>query len=355
MSETSNTGNLNYLSEHNIKSQVLPHYGLEDAYITQIKFKDTDKQRAVYRVDHITKSYSLKKVYYNVNDVRFIYSALEWFYRYNINVPRILPTVKKGRYVEYRNMLFILTPWIEGIKCSYDNIDHVMDSATNLGYMHYYGKGFQPIIGSSLRKQMYNLFILVQKHFDNILYCSNQAFLLRDKFSKLFLEHFETNINLAKIALESAASINNHNLTISLCHLDYVNKNILFDGNNNIWVIDFDKCAMDYCAHDISYFLRRLLKRDNTKWDLEIAINAINAYEKVHSLTFDDIKYIFVYLSFPQKYWKISKDYYNNIKRCNKNSFYTLLSKAVERDEYQLNFAKEFKKYIENKYSNKIL
>ncbi|WP_040211391.1 CotS family spore coat protein [Clostridium polynesiense] len=354
MSETVKANVYSYLSEQNVKAQVLPYYGLEKGCITQIKFKDTDKQRAVYRIDFKDKSYCLKKVYYEIPDLLFVYSALEWFYRYNINVPRLLPTVDKGRFVKYKDMLFILTPWIEGVKCSYDNIDHIIDSASNLARMHSAAKKFTPMDGSSNKKQLEDIFLSTQKHYDNILYCSSQAFQLRDKFSKLFLNHFETNIKLAKTALEAASTINISNLTTSLCHLDYVNKNILFDSKNEVWVIDFDKCSIDYRSHDISYFLRRLLKRDNTKWDLEIAVNAITAYEKISPLSFDDMKYIFVYLSFPQKYWKISKDYYNNLKKCNKNSFYILLTKAVEKDDFQLSFVKEFKKYIENRYDTSI-
>ena len=45
-------------------------------------------------------------------------------HRYNIKVPRILPTLENNRFVNYENMLFILTPWIEGCKCDYDNPIH---------------------------------------------------------------------------------------------------------------------------------------------------------------------------------------------------------------------------------------
>ena len=70
---------------------------------------------------------------------------------------------------------------------------------------------------------------------------------------------------------------------------------ILFDENDTLYIIDFDKCKRDYCAHDISYFLRRLLKRDNTKWDLDIALAFIKYYNSINLLTNDDLKYIVSY------------------------------------------------------------
>jgi CotS family spore coat protein len=340
----------NILSEDNVKKYVIPYYGLDGGDISQIKFKDTDKQRAVYKVDYLDKSYCLKKVYFPEDELLFVYSAIEWFYIYGINVPRLLPTKSRGRYVSYNNMFFILTPWIEGEKCNYDSIQHVLEAGTCLAAMHNAGTSFVPIQGSAIRKGYEDTYSSQEKHFGQLLMCSNSAFKYGDKFSKLFLQHFEQNITLAKTSLEISRSINLENLTKTLCHLDYVNKNLIFDNYGKLWVIDFDKCRMDFSVHDISYFLRRLLKRDNTKWDLEIAINCLKFYEEVRPLTLDEYKYILVYLSFPQKFWKVSRDYYNNINKCNPNSFYTLLYKTVEKDANQIQFVNDFQSYIEEKF-----
>jgi CotS family spore coat protein len=345
----------NLLSEDNLKKNVLPFYGLQYGDIIQIKFKDTEKQRAVYKVDYENKSYCLKKVYFDEKDLLFVYSAIEWLYRNGLNVPRLLPTKTNGRYVRYNEMLFILTPWIDGSKCSYDNIQHLLASSETLAIMHKCSKNFKPVAGSSSRDDDANIFLSLQKHFQQLLNSSNLAFKHNDRFSKLFLEHFDTNLSLAQLALSISSTVNSNNLSRSLCHMDYVNKNIIFGEDDKLWVIDFDKCKIDYCIHDISYFLRRLLKRDNTKWDLEIAVNTLNEYDKVKPLTFDEYKYLISYLSFPQKFWKISRDYYNNISKCNKNSFITLLSKSVDKNDYQLQFLDEFIKYVEKKFDTHIV
>jgi CotS family spore coat protein len=344
----------NDLSEGTLIKTVLPHYGLENAEIVQIKFKDTDKQRAVYRVEYKNEVFCLKKVYFGTEDLLFVYSAIEWLYRNKINVPRLLSTKDKGRYVQYNNMLFILTPWIDGIKCSYDNIDHILESISNLADMHNCTEDFIPVFGSNHREGFDNLGTSLQKHFNQLLTCSNLAFKYQDRFSKIYLTNFEENIKLAELSVKVSASINKTNLNASLCHMDYVNKNIIFDNENRIWIIDFDKCKMDYSVHDISYFLRRLLKRDNTKWNLDTAINSLKIYDEKRSLNLDEYRYILAYLSFPQKFWKISRDYYNNISKCNKNSFQTLINKAVEKTDFHTQFIDEFKGYIEDKFGTKL-
>ena len=349
-STAKNFNNINLLSEENVKKYILPQYNLTNADITQIKFKDTDKQRAVYKVQYFDECYCLKKVYYSVKDLLFVYSAIEWLYRNNIHVPRILKTATNSRFVNYNNMLFILPPWVNGTKCDYDNIDHILACSTNLASMHKVSINFKPICGSSLKEDYSTLSTSIYKHYESLLNFSNLAYKYNDAFSKLYLEHFDSSSKLARYSANIAYDINLNNLTKSLCHLDYVNKNIIFDTNNEIWVIDFDKCRNDYCAHDISYCLRRLLKRDNTKWDLELAISFLELYDKILPLSLDDYKYILVYLAFPQRYWKIARDYYGNINKCNKKAFFNLLNNSTNKNEYQLDFIEKLKSYVENKF-----
>lgn len=334
------SNNKTIFSEDNIRSNILPYYNLEKAKIEQVKFKDTEKERAVYKIQHNNKSYCLKKVYYNESELLFVYSAIEWLNKCGIKSPKLLPTTKKGRYVQYENMLFILTPWIEGEKCDYNKIENIMTAAAHLGKIHSVSINFKPIDGSTLKIGCEDYYISTLKHFNQILQSYNYASTIKDKFSRLFLQHFDTNLHLAKISLEFAAKCKPENLTKCLCHNDYVNKNILFDSSNEIWLIDFDKCKIDFAVHDISYFLRRILKRDSTRWNIELTISAIHNYLKYSNLTKSDFYYICAYLCFPQKYWKLSRDYYRNISKCNKSTFYSLFSKAVENSNSQLEFAR---------------
>ncbi len=341
------------LTESNIKKHVLPHYGLIDCEVQEVKFKDSTKHRAVYKISSTGNDYCLKKVYYNTKELLFIYSSIEWLYRHDIHVPRILPTLNNSRYVEYKDMLFILTPWVNGFKCDFDQIEHVNLAGKTLGHIHNCSKSFIPILGSEYKSGFNDIDASFNKHFSQIISFSKQAKKYNDSFSKLFLNNFFSSIELAKFSIDISKTINYSNLSISLCHSDFVSKNLIV-CNHNLHVIDFDKCKTDYCSFDISYCLRRLMRRDSTLWDLDLAINFIQQYEGHNSLTLDDYKYILSYLAFPQKYWKISRDYYNNIDNCNKKAFVSLLSKSIPYNHSQLNFSYGFKSYIETKFDNKI-
>lgn len=338
----------------NIKKNILPKFFLEDADITMVKFKDTDKQRAVFKVSCNNKNYCLKKVYYDEANLLFVYSAMEWLYRNNISVPKLLPSTDNNRFIYLEDMLFILTPWVEGEKCNFDSLIDLRLSIQTLAKLHKCSKNFAPIPGSTERKGLDNYYLSTNKHFNDILEMANLANTYNDKFSKIFLSNLNTNLSLAKLSLEISSSINTADLSTSLCHGDYVNKNILIGKENTVWIIDFDKCKIDYSAHDIAYFLRRLLKRTTTNWNSALTINIINQYLKNNNLSDSDLKYILAYLAFPQKYWKISRDYYKNINKCNKNAFISLFTKGLNHSNEQLDYINNMIEIFKRYYNVKL-
>jgi CotS family spore coat protein len=182
-------------------------------------------------------------------------------------------------------------------------------------------------------------YISTLKHFENLLQASNEAFKYKDNFSKHFISTFEINLNLAKLSLDISNKIKVDDLSKSLCHGDFVNKNLIFPDDLDPWIIDFDKCKMDYSAKDLGYFMRRLLKRDNTKWNIDLALSILKAYDEISPLTESDLRYLISYICFPQKYWKISRDYYRNIYKCNKPAFLSLLTKATSKADLQYDFS----------------
>ena len=350
MNTMDNSSGDDFLSVNIIKKHILPYYGLYNADIDMIKFKDTEKQRAVYKITYNNSLYCLKKVYYDEANLLFVYSAMEWLYRNGLNISRLVPSLDGNRFVVYNNMLFILTYWIKGDKCDFDKLIDLKLSAKTLGKIHRTTKDFVPISNSKSRVALNNYNTVVVNHFNTILENANLANVYKDKFSKLFLENLNYNLELAKIALNISSSINESNLSKSLCHGDYVNKNILI-SNNVVYLIDFDKCTYDYSAHDIAYFLRRLLKRPSTNWNSSLTLEVFDSYLENNNLTESDFKYILSYLAFPQKFWKISRDYFKNIKKCNSNSFCTLFEKSMERNENQLDYINRMIRLLKIKYN----
>jgi len=331
------------ITEEEINKNIISKYDILYSGSIPIKFKNTEKQRAVYKIISDNKSYCLKKIYFSKKDLYFVYSAIEWLFRWNIHVPRILSTRDKNKYVEYNNMLFILTPWIEGAKFNYD-LNDISYASLILSKMHKFTTNFYPIKGSNYRFRDENVKSSVNKRIKHLTDTCNLAFKKMDEFSKLFLSNFENYYNCAKIAQWASESINLNNLKISLCHSDFVSKNIIVDEKDDLWIIDFDKCTIGYSIHDLSYFLKRILRRTNTNWDEEIMLKSLYAYNINNELNVDELKYLLIYLSFPNKYLKISREYFS-MPNPDKKFYIREIFHCIEKDKTQLdliNFLIEF-------------
>ena len=215
------------LSNKLIYDLILKEYNIKANSIELVKAKATAKDRMVYKIDTISKSYCLKKVYYDEETLLFIYSSIIWLNLHNISCPILIPTTNNGRYFKYNNMLFILTPWIEGIRCNYDILTHLEISLKNLANMHIAGKNFSPIKGSKVLTGSDSSSFSYSKHFGDLKkyidICSNQ----KDIFSKKIFDYKDYILNTAYISVLYSKLIDTNALPKNLCHKDYVNKNII--------------------------------------------------------------------------------------------------------------------------------
>jgi CotS family spore coat protein len=229
-------------------------------------------------------------------------------------------------------------------------------AAENLAMIHASSKNFKPITGSCIKQADNDYFKSFNKHFLQMLELSNNAFTIGDKFSKIYLEHFDYNIEKAQESIyilsqiDFSAPIGDEVSEIAICHLDYVNKNLIFTPDNKLCIIDFDKTAIEMPVHDIYGFLRRILKRENTSWDFEIYKTAIEVYEKIRTLSYIEHLIIYSLLMFPHKFWKVSRDYYKNRHQCNKEAFISIIKKISKQEEEHDKFCNEVKNYIEEKF-----
>lgn len=350
-----------YMPAERINKYILSNYPYQILDITPIKFKDTDKQRAVYKIDTDAGPKCLKKVYFDESNLLFVYSVMQWFHCKNINVPVFLPTKSKGRYVNLNNRLFILTDWIDGRKLDYDVNDDIALAARNLAKMHKCSYNFHPIDGSFIRREDGNWYKTFNRRQLQLLQLYNNASVIKDKFSKIYIDSFDYFYSRALHSVQILNSLDIKSLTLpaekfnTICHLDYVNKNLIIDQRNDVYVIDFDKSKIDIPIHDIGTFLKRILKRSNTNWSYDILMLTLKNYEIERQLDMTEIYGLYSFLEFPQKYWKIVRDYYSNIKSCNKKLFTSMLIKVCsQKDEHDL-FCSSFQDYIEDRYSQKLI
>lgn len=92
------------------------------------------------------------------------------------------------------------------------------------------------------------------------------------------------------------------------CHGDFQHHNIILE-NNDMHVINFEKCGLDSQVRDVYLFFRKFLEKTN--WSPAMGEKLLKAYEKENPLDKEDRTQLYYRLLYPEKFWKIVNFYYN--------------------------------------------
>ena len=117
------------------------------------------------------------------------------------------------------------------------------------------------------------------------------------------------------------------------CHGDYQYHNLLYE-DNDINVINFEKCVCDSQVRDLYLFLRKLLEKNN--WSVSAGDSLLEAYERKRPLSKEELRQLYYRLAYPEKFWKIVNFYYNTGKSWipgrNMEKFDKLLKQEKEKE-----------------------
>lgn len=336
-------------------SYILDNFNIKNFKFEKIKEKNTKKNRIVYKVNFLNNFFCLKQTYFEKKDILFIYSYLEWLNLYEIKVPYLIKSKQNKPFVKYNDKFFILTTWIDGKKLNYDNLNECINSITLLAKIHRISANIPLIYGAN---SIINFLDLKQKYKKNIMELHKMYTIFKninDEISPIFLQNFNILKHFGNISLLFSQIINLNNLNKCICHGDFVNKNLLVN-DKEIIPIDFDRSCINYSIFDLCYFLRRYLRRTTTNWNFKSTILLLKHYDKINPLFLDEYLYLISYLSFPQKFFKISKSYLYNYKNLTINQkliYRNLLFKNSLSFNNKLNFINNFEIFIESKFNIK--
>lgn len=330
---------------------ILSNFGIRNYKIDKIKEKKSKKPRSIYKIYYFDNLYCLKQTYFNIQKMLFIYSYLNWLNNYNVPIPNLIKSHNNKPFVVYDNTCYILTRWIKGEKLNYDNLDECIKTMQFLGKMHSISSNMNPIEKSKPSINFVNLRHKLTKQINELNKIHNLAYITQDDFSKKFIAYYKNFLYLGEKSVKVASIINTSKLNISICHGDFVSKNIII--NNSVVPIDFDRCCISYSIFDLAFFLKRYLRHKGTYWNFENALILINSYNKKNSISIDEYLYLIAYLSFPYKFLKLSKLYFNNLYNLSNNNKYEYqnsIKKIGNSFEHQFKFILSFEKYFNSKF-----
>ena len=96
-----------------------------------------------------------------------------------------------------------------------------------------------------------------------------------------------------------------------IIHGSYNYHNVLFTSSG-IATTSFERTHLQLQVMDLYDFVRKLMEKNN--WNLYLLQTVLEHYQKVRPLSKEEKKLLYIWMIYPEKFWKITNFYYNSKK-----------------------------------------
>lgn len=127
----------------------------------------------------------------------------------------------------------------------------------------------------------------------------------------LFYGQYERFMEKARQVAQELSAMGQGGQSTGFCHGDYNQHNIVF-SKNGIGIVHFECFSYQIQVSDLANYMRKMLEKNN--WNTGLGMDLICAYDRVRRLTAVELNYLYLYMAYPEKFWKIANRYYNTHK-----------------------------------------
>ncbi len=166
----------------------------------------------------------------------------------------------------------------------------------------------------------------------------------KGSFEFLYLENFERMFCLAEKITDNLRSFGCNELyeksveQKTLIHGDYNYHNILFTATGAV-ITNFEHVRIDVQVHDLYYFMRKVLEKN--EWNYKLGKAMLQTYDGERKLQKNELEYLALCLAYPEKFWKMASTYYHSNKAWIPEKNVEKLEVAIKQTDERIKFLKE--------------
>lgn len=296
------------LTERNI-SELLQKWGLQVKKISPV--------RDAYKVYTDNGTYALKVVNESGKSLRFYYSVMCCATNRGFaDLAGYIPT-KTGEqpYARFNGRRVVLTPWIEGREIHYHSESDMIAAARTLAQFHRATRGYRPQEGIKVKEKWGRWLDKLRERADEVEYFTLYASKQEDEFDRALHKAADWVLQQSEGAVEALGDsdayyelMNVSRAVLEVCHGDPAKRNFVVDKSGQMYLIDFDSMSADMSVIDLWHLLYRMLSRD--LWDFKLVQKMLDAYSAINPLSREEYEVLGIFLTFPEKIWRVLRAYY---------------------------------------------
>ena len=224
---------------------------------------------------------------------------------------------KEGTYVtkdEYGDS-FLLKDWYFGEECNVKKPEQAVQAVRHLAAIHNALTGLdtgQEELPGTVQKSLPELFEKRNRELRRV-----RSFIREKKrkayFETVYINTFPEFYEKAEQALARATELRCETTLQTavqrgcVCHGTYTHHNLLVLHDGTYATVNFDKACLGVQITDFYLFFRKLMEK--TGWDPHLAEQLIEAYAGGRKVEKSEWQILYLLLSYPEKFWKITNSY----------------------------------------------
>ena len=145
----------------------------------------------------------------------------------------------------------------------------------------------------------------------------------------MFMRQFAGFFEKAQAVTEQLQNMEIREELTGFCHGDYNQHNVIF-SREGVAIVNFLNFSYQIRVSDLSNFVRKMMEKNN--WNTSLGMELIGAYDSVRKLKPQEFSYLYFYLAYPEKFWKIANHYSHSHKAWLSGRNTEKLSKVITQE-----------------------
>lgn len=236
-------------------------------------------------------------------------------------VDLLVPNREEGFLVQGAyNEQFAMRNWFQGEECNAKCREQVLGAVAVLARLHRCLERF-PITEEErefcLQTSLTESFMRRNKELRRVrTYIRSKK--QKNYFEQNFLAQFDAQFAQAVQALEQLSETEYEPYYKDcvargcMLHGNYTHHSILMLPGDEMAVIGFDKAVNGIQIQDFYQIFRKVMEKWD--WDVSLGDDMLTTYQRVRPIPEKERQFLMLMLSYPEKFWKVANQYYNNRK-----------------------------------------
>lgn len=224
-----------------------------------------------------------------------------------------------------------------GAECDVKNRDNILTATKKLSSLHNIANEYREKVPEFVKNPADAMLLLYEKHNRELRQVRNYIRNKKSKnaFEEMFMKQQEMFLEKGNHIVTLLQEQQEENVPIGFCHGDFNQHNILIT-RQGIAVVGMLHFSYDMQVSDLAKFMRKMLEKNS--WNIGLGMDMIQAYDSVKKIEKKELQYLYFFLAYPEKFWKIANHYNNSHKAWLSGRSIEKLEKVTEQEKEREQF-----------------